>query len=57
MYIRYKEEISLQDQERIAVLYGTSDLHTARDDNSFTKELYKVIKDNDWAYPILRITG
>ena len=47
--------MSTSDQEKVAVIHGTSELHTASDSNSFTKELYKIYKELDQAIPILEI--
>ena len=53
--LRYKKAISNQDQQRIAVIYGTSDLHTASDTNTFTHELHRVYTEENGEIPILEI--
>eukprot|EP00091_Calanus_sinicus_P007861 TRINITY_DN19178_c0_g1_i1.p1 TRINITY_DN19178_c0_g1~~TRINITY_DN19178_c0_g1_i1.p1 ORF type:complete len:170 (+),score=42.20 TRINITY_DN19178_c0_g1_i1:111-620(+) len=53
--LRYKKVISNPDQQRIAVIYGTSDLHTANDSDTFTQELHRVYKDENGEIPILEI--
>ena len=47
--------MSTSDQQKIAVIHGTSELHTASDSNSFTKELYKIYKEEKKAIPFLEI--
>ena len=44
--------MSESDQEKIAVLYGTSELHTASDSYTLTHELYKI-----YPLPIREIPG
>ena len=51
-----KTPISTQDQEKIAVIYGTSELHAAGDRNSFTQELHKVLWKRE-KYPFFRLKG
>ena len=41
---------------KIAVIHGTQDLHEARDDHSFTQELYRIFeKANGNEIPIVDI--
>ena len=47
--------MSTSDQENIALIHGTSELHTASDMNSFTQELYKVYQEEGNVIPILDI--
>jgi hypothetical protein len=55
IFSREKTPISKADQKKIAVIYGTSNLHTACDTNSFTRELHKVYEEEGGNIPILQI--
>lgn len=52
-----REAIPIEDQEKIAVLYGSVDGHTISDDRSFTKELYRVTKNGSNSIPILELAN
>ena len=54
-YLLLKKEMKTEDEERLLVIQGTSDLHSASDSNSFTKELHKVYGDEGKSIPILEI--
>ena len=52
---RHKRKMSTSDQEKVVVIHGTSELHTASDANSFTKELFKIYEVFKKPIPILEI--
>eukprot|EP00092_Neocalanus_flemingeri_P000059 GFUD01000061.1.p1 GENE.GFUD01000061.1~~GFUD01000061.1.p1 ORF type:complete len:294 (-),score=65.34 GFUD01000061.1:286-1167(-) len=55
--LRHREKISIPDLMKIAVIQGTYELHTARDAQSFTQELYEVVKKEGGEIPILEIAS
>jgi len=55
--LKNKKPISNEDQQRIAIIYGTSDLHPASDANTFTQELFKVYSAEKQEMPILQIVS
>ena len=55
LMFRHKRKMSTSDQEKVAVIHGTSELHTASDANSFTKELFKIYEVFKKPIPILEI--
>eukprot|EP00092_Neocalanus_flemingeri_P023795 GFUD01025817.1.p1 GENE.GFUD01025817.1~~GFUD01025817.1.p1 ORF type:complete len:334 (-),score=57.25 GFUD01025817.1:6-1007(-) len=55
--LRHREKISIPDLMKIAVIQGTCELHTARDAQSFTQELYEVVRKEGGKIPILEITS
>eukprot|EP00092_Neocalanus_flemingeri_P015201 GFUD01016420.1.p1 GENE.GFUD01016420.1~~GFUD01016420.1.p1 ORF type:complete len:354 (-),score=72.01 GFUD01016420.1:6-1067(-) len=55
--LRHREKISIPDLMKIAVIQGTCELHTARDAQSFTQQLYEVVKKEGGEIPILEIAS
>ena len=49
--------MSTSQQQNIAIIYGTLNLHSALDFNSFTQELFKIYQKEKFSIPILEIVG
>jgi len=45
--LRHKREMNKKDQQRIALIQGTSEGHKASDLDSFTQELHKVVQEEN----------
>ena len=57
MDFRHKRKMSTSQQQNIAIIYGTLNLHSALDFNSFTQELFKIYQKEKFSIPILEIVG
>ena len=55
-YYRPAKPIPDEDLHRIAIFYGTSDLHVARDHHSFTCMLNTVVRSAHLSLPFLEIS-